>query len=159
METSRIAPDPDSHEKKKDVVPSKSEMGARDFGFRCMAKRDWDRMKEEYLNLQQKLLKKVIDVSNKSQNGPVSHRRQRPVSSGRVATSASGVEKVDTIDAERRDYPLGCLVFVKNIHPDTNKTTLKGLFADVIDIKPEAIDYVDYTKGLDTVRSLIPSLG
>lgn len=26
-------------------------------------------------------------------------------------------------------FPPGCLVFVRNVHPDTNKTTLKSLFS------------------------------
>ena len=53
-------------------------------------------------------------------------------------------------------YPPDCLVFVRNLHPDTNKTTLKVLFSQAFpsgDREKGLIDYVDFTKGLDTVRS------
>lgn len=49
-------------------------------------------------------------------------------------------------------YPVGCLVFVKNLNPETNKTVLRSLLASAFSTEPSGcIDYVDYTKGLDSV--------
>jgi hypothetical protein len=57
-------------------------------------------------------------------------------------------------------FPRGCLLFVKNIDPGTNKTTLRKLFARALySSQPDSntgqsedrIDYIDYQKGLDTV--------
>ena len=49
-------------------------------------------------------------------------------------------------------YPTGCLVFVKNLNPDTNKTVLRSLLASPFSAGSSGcIDYVDYTKGLDSV--------
>lgn len=52
------------------------------------------------------------------------------------------------------NFPRGCLVFVRNIHPETNKTTLKALLSQAFGDDPsgQELNYVDYTKGLDTVR-------
>jgi hypothetical protein len=55
-------------------------------------------------------------------------------------------------------YPYGCLLFVKNVHPETNKTTLRALFSHAfktcLDNAGDALDYVDFNKGMDTVRQL-----
>jgi len=62
-------------------------------------------------------------------------------------------------------YPPGCLVFVRNVHEDTNKTTLRNLFlhAQALDIEGgekdgDGLDYLDYTKGMDCVRFLFLSI-
>ena len=50
------------------------------------------------------------------------------------------------------NYPVGCLVFVKNLNSDTNKTVLRSLLASPFPAEsPGCIDYVDYTRGLDSV--------
>ena len=63
-------------------------------------------------------------------------------------------------------YPLDCLVFVRTIHPGTNKTTLKSLFSQAFQDQDRSgqgherahtpttagPDYVDFRKGTDTVR-------
>ena len=57
-------------------------------------------------------------------------------------------------------YPYGCLLFAKNVHPETNKTTLRALFsqafksASCLDNAGDALDYVDFNKGMDTVRQV-----
>jgi xRRM domain len=59
-------------------------------------------------------------------------------------------------------YPPGCLVFIRNVHPETNKTTLRNLFLHAREETVESgdsggkkdedgIDYLDYTKGMDCV--------
>lgn len=52
----------------------------------------------------------------------------------------------------RAQYPKGCLVFVKNVPTDTNKTALKETFNNLLD-EGETVDYVDWEKGLDTVST------
>jgi hypothetical protein len=52
-------------------------------------------------------------------------------------------------------FPPGCLVFVRNVHPHTNRTALRGLLGRALaerGLAMETIDYVDYTKGMDSVR-------
>ncbi|KAJ7073823.1 hypothetical protein C8F01DRAFT_919328, partial [Mycena amicta] len=52
-------------------------------------------------------------------------------------------------------YPPDCLVFIRNLDPATNKPSLRAFFADALGIGAdhagEANDYVDYTKGVDSV--------
>ena len=50
-------------------------------------------------------------------------------------------------------YPRRCLVFIRHIHPETNKTTLRTLLSRAYgsDTTGKELDYVDYTKGLDSV--------
>jgi xRRM domain len=49
-------------------------------------------------------------------------------------------------------YPVGCLIFVENLKPDTNKTVPRSLPASPFPAEsPGCIDYVDYTKVLDSV--------
>jgi hypothetical protein len=49
-------------------------------------------------------------------------------------------------------YPPNCLLFVRNVHTGTNKTTLRTLFERFLD--GEGVDYVDYVKGGDSVSFL-----
>lgn len=80
-----------------------------------------------------------------------------------VATNVSQLRQYDDILMIPPDtpYPVSCLVFVRNIHVGTNKTTLRALFANLSGSSssqaPNAdqengIDYIDYSKGMDTVR-------
>lgn len=55
-------------------------------------------------------------------------------------------------------YPPSSLVFVRNIHPETNKTTLRNFFATSLKgsladgtIQSDGLDYVDFNKGMDSV--------
>ncbi|KAJ3759927.1 hypothetical protein EV360DRAFT_9419, partial [Lentinula raphanica] len=66
-------------------------------------------------------------------------------------------------------YPQNCLIFVRNVHPGTKKTTpLRSLLSKALasgglqkGSQPQDpnIDYIDYTKGMDTcyVRFSSPS--
>ena len=83
----------------------------------------------------------------------------RPLSS--TSPVAEEEEESQPIDLDpSAPYPPNCLVFVRNVHPETNKTTLRALFSAALseggeDLPPDGIDYVDFTKGLDAVRSII----
>ena len=52
-------------------------------------------------------------------------------------------------------YPPGCLVHVRHVHPETNKTTLRKLFAKASSEDDAGIDYVDFNKGMITVRAIV----
>jgi hypothetical protein len=52
-------------------------------------------------------------------------------------------------------FPPGCLLFVRNVHPQTNRTTVRALLSQALvrkGMSADNVDYVDYTKGMDTVR-------
>ncbi|KAG1801952.1 uncharacterized protein BJ212DRAFT_1304942, partial [Suillus subaureus] len=58
---------------------------------------------------------------------------------------------------ERNNYvltvPLRLSVFARNLHLETNKTTLRALFATAFGsspVNPAGIDYVDFNKGMDS---------
>ena len=80
--------------------------------------------------------------------------------SDRIATEvAMETSRVDTVPVpSSASYPQGCLVFVRNVHPETNKTTLRALFSQAFydsessEISGDVVDYVDFNKGSETVR-------
>lgn len=122
------------------------EIEAQKFGFRTLPKTRWKDLQAEYLRYQRRLVQQLEQYSF----------RETSVES----ESASPRQPLDSIDLDisathtSPRYPLDCLVFVKNLHPETNKTTLKKLFSTALEsqvTQDSAFDYVDYTKGLDTV--------
>lgn len=144
-----------------------SEADATASGFRCMSKRTWDKLRVEYLARQRQLLEESVarniaesersflakaDPPDSLRNNvedeeEPSHRKKatRPA----VSTQSPQLQP----HASAATYPKDCLVFIKNVHPETNKTTLKNLFSKPLNGEGGAIDYVDYNKGLDSVRS------
>jgi len=127
--------------KQRDLEGEKSE--AAKYGFRTLSKRRWDQLQEEYLTYKQRLLEEIDNVPPK---GP----SDLPILQGH---GSGDVPPLDMSVA----YPPGCLIFVKNVHPETNKTTLRTLFSaafkDLDGADKEGLDYVDFTKGLDSVSS------
>lgn len=68
---------------------------------------------------------------------------------------------------EALGYPPDCLIFVKNLHLGTNKTTLKSLFgraftdeggSSTFSTSGGEIDYVDYQKGMESVSTVFMAL-
>lgn len=159
---------------------------ARKFGFRCLGKTKWEELKAEYLLYRQQL----VDEMNRCQDEVLEMRMRKVaatsthgaganapalVASQNVAEESYAKRPIDDlvqIQAEGpkaihsgSKYPSGCLVFVRNLHPETNKTTLRTLFSRAWDEDPHSdeqssagasggsgLDYLDYTKGLDRVR-------
>lgn len=64
-------------------------------------------------------------------------------------------ESIDFSSDANSAYPPGCLVFIRHVHPDTNKTALRNLFLHIREeggnSDEDGIDYLDYTKGMDCV--------
>ncbi|KAL5529925.1 hypothetical protein ACEPAF_6182 [Sanghuangporus sanghuang] len=129
---------------------------AMEHGFRCLSKRKWDELKEQYLALRRQLLEKTMAVHHAGP--PVTiplqvdgDKSQGPQGDNKRAASHGALNKdVQPSDVPAAWYPKDCLVFVKNIHPETNKTTLRTLFSSAFDKDASSIDYVDYNKGLDS---------
>lgn len=134
---------------------------ARDFGFRCLSKKRWDLMKEEYLALQERLLDETINASKKPRLAPMQKFNSSSTDAPSRASPAPGRDDSATSRTfatpshsriySEANYPTGCLIFVKHVNPETNKTTLRTLFSSALGTEGSAIDYVDYNKGLDSV--------
>ena len=126
------------------------------FGFRTLSKSRWDQLKQEYLAYRRELVDELVAFNETASN------------------LALGVDNDDTEYDEEHDmahrpepeivdsvtttlvspYPLNCLVFMRNVHPETNKTTLRKLFSVAFDAATaEGLDYIDFNKGMDSVRS------
>jgi xRRM domain len=90
-------------------------------------------------------------------NGPPPYESQ-PQS--RRATIRAAQSPLPPPPSPRHTYPPGCVIFARHVPPDTNKTALRARFSSFLadDHNPTgaaALDYVDYTKGLDSVRSFL----
>ena len=140
---------------------------ARKFGFRCLRKTRWEELKAEYILYRQQL----VDEMNRYQDEEL-EMRMRKVAATEESYAKRPMDDLVQIQAEGpkaihsgSKYPSGCLVFVRNLHPETNKTTLRTLFSRAWDEDPHfdeqgsagagggfGLDYLDYTKGLDRVR-------
>ncbi|KZT06499.1 uncharacterized protein LAESUDRAFT_700335 [Laetiporus sulphureus 93-53] len=129
---------------------------ATKYSFRSLSKARWDRLGEEYLGHRQKLLAEIATSESKAERSAEVIRlsiSEIPQQSS-PAVAPSGPLPTPSSDI-RASYPRECLVFVRNIHPETNKTTLRTLFSRAFpntagDTKVDAIDYVDFNKGMDT---------
>ncbi|KAF4575385.1 hypothetical protein EYR40_004870 [Pleurotus pulmonarius] len=143
---------------------TEGEREARRFGLRALSQARWDELKEEYLSYRKTLIERAHDdgappnilptpTSDPGKAKPEPEPEHQTLPTSTVAP-APGPREDDSPPRPSLDdpYPYGCLVFVRNVHPATNKTTLRALFASVFSDTDtrEAIDYVDFTKGMDT---------
>ena len=98
-------------------------------------------MKHLYIERQQQMLLRKTPLTEGG----------RGLSGGQPEPSEVTVSPADIVPSLH--YPVGCLVFVKNLNPDTNKAVVRSLLASAFPADSSGyIDYVDYTKGLDSVR-------
>lgn len=131
-------------------------------GFRVISKTRWKQLTEEYVS-QRDTVVKSLDIEKEEDAAPAdlaSTRTERhnvpdqppPIeeeiqSRPETYLPANGVEHPQTrVDSP---YPYHCLLFVRNVHNQTNKTTLRKLFASRLEDTGKGIDYVEYTKGTD----------
>lgn len=119
---------------------------ARQHNLRVISKERWLQLKAEYLDYRQKLVEE-LNVSQDAQQ--IMNQGPLPKATTPFLNPSS-------------PYPPGCLVFIKNVHPETTKTTLRTLFSrglrqsDAPAQKSfEGLDYVDFNKGMDTVSLFI----
>ncbi|KAI0071825.1 hypothetical protein K474DRAFT_491243 [Panus rudis PR-1116 ss-1] len=126
---------------------------AKRFGFRTLTKSRWDKLNEEYLAYRQRIIDQLAQEEMSRPSAEV--HDDDPVEETREQKPAPPIP--DTHPPATTlfsSYPLGCLVFVRNVHPETNKTTLRGLFSKAF-ARPDAavsstdgLDYVDFNKGI-----------
>ena len=127
---------------------------ATKFGCRTLSKVRWDELNQEYLTYRQRLIDELADASEPPDIRPDSHVR-----------GVAGVVLEDSIPAPPRNvttasssYPFGCLVFARNLHSETNKTTLRALFTAAFKSSPldtGGLDYIDFNKGMDSVKYFV----
>ncbi|KAJ7633166.1 hypothetical protein FB45DRAFT_695804, partial [Roridomyces roridus] len=103
------------------------------FGFRVLSKARWEELNAEYLRYRTQLLADI--------NGA-----EEPVASPEEPAPPVDEQPALTVDSP---FPPNCLVFVRHVHPESNKTTLRKFLAQAAKAK-DAIDYVDFNKGMDT---------
>ncbi|KAG9119273.1 hypothetical protein FRC07_005771 [Ceratobasidium sp. 392] len=131
-------------------------------GFRSITKTRWDELKSEYLLHQSRVLKQ----NSKSERRPPIHNGSQPSSSPTTTTQPvpSATPPVTHLKPSRAarppPFPPGILVFVRRLHPETNKTTLKTLFGRAfLNGNGDVIEYLDFQKGIDSahIRFRTPS--
>ncbi|KAG2155147.1 uncharacterized protein EDB93DRAFT_1239404 [Suillus bovinus] len=119
------------------------------FGFRTLPKASWDKLNEEYLAYRQKLIHELADANEPPDISPNSDVRD-VVDDDVLEDTPAPPRNVTTMYSP---HPFGCLVFARNLHIETNKTTLRKLFASAFEsstVDPAGIDYVDFNKGMDS---------
>lgn len=132
------------------------------FGFRTLPQVRWATLNERYKSYQQLLLDQA--ATKESLQVPFIESPQQPkrnrTSLIEVNAPASGSKsRAETSSRTTTDsfYPHDCLVFVRNVHPETNKTTLRSFFSlaftgTTVVLPPgDGLDYVDFNKHMNTV--------
>lgn len=143
------------------------------FGLRALEKSAWEKLKEEYLAYHQRLVDEINSVQDIDSSKDIvqvhptvlskrNHEQIEGVPQNLVKEAAS-TGPLAVIDLTS-PYPFNCLVFVKHIHPETNKTTLRSFFIAPFknllskgELVTDGVDYVDFGKGMDSVGSAIVS--
>ena len=118
---------------------------AHKYGVRVITKSRWAELRDEYLAYRKQLLNDVHEEERKL--GTTIQSKPGTVEPA-LSTSASDGPSYPAIPQE---YPRGCLVFARNIHTETNKTTLRKLLSSTVGFPQDVLDYVDFNKGMDSV--------
>jgi len=116
---------------------------AHRYGVRVITKARWEELRDEYLAYRTQLLNVVHEEDRKC-------IQSKPGMAGPALPPSLSNGPHSTVT---QDYPCGCLVFARNIHTETNKTTLRKLFSSAIGFPQDVLDYVDFNKGMDSVSS------
>ena len=153
------------------------ELEARKAGLRTLSKERWEALQTEYVEYRDALIRRLAtspppDPTPESVAPADKATRARAMADHDQAWTSqppSEPQPCTTIQSTQspfppRDgygYPPGCVIFVRHVPPDTNKTALRARFSALLaddddDDNAAALDYVDYTKGLDTVRLSLP---
>jgi hypothetical protein len=141
-----------------DDDPSPEEREARKSGFRTLSKERWETLQAEYVEYRDGLLSRIAASSSASASAscPVAPPASTPAAPADKVTDTSCEARLRRASEAPQNFPPGCVVFARHVPQDTNKTALRALFsALLVDSSTTALDYVDYTKGLDTVRAFL----
>ncbi|KIO31067.1 hypothetical protein M407DRAFT_19942, partial [Tulasnella calospora MUT 4182] len=129
-------------------------------GFRAITHQRWAELRDEYLAYRDVLIARLNarpepEITARSSSRITPKTREGKAEKGAQPQLSNELASVATnhVGPTQSDYPQGCLVFVRNVHPGTNKTTLKKVLSLPFTKKHHdgsEIDYVDWTKGLDS---------
>ncbi|KAF9062551.1 hypothetical protein BDP27DRAFT_1300327 [Rhodocollybia butyracea] len=127
---------------------------AQKHGFRALSKLRWDELKEEYVAWRQTLLDEAFAAQGTEPPTEYHHESaEYPIEDVIDEFEGDEQNQIEDILTLSSPYPPDCLLFIRNINPSTNKTTLRTLFGNALlanGMNSQDIDYVDYTKGMDT---------
>ena len=132
------------------------EVSAKANHLRICTRARWKELRAEYLLYRQRLINEV----NQYQDENEARLQKETTDQGRCKDSrgeddSQGQSIRSTLYEAgiRTDSPYltACLVFVRHVNPETNKTTLRTLFSQAWAEPNDAIDYVDYSKNMDSV--------
>lgn len=124
----------------EEALENAESRAAKESGFRSLSKSRWEDLKYEYLAYQRSLLDTLLEEDDACSYEITVDDSEPPPP--RHIHSQVEVEQ----------YPKDCLVFVRNLHSGTNKTSLRSLFSLAFaNAEVDAIDYVDFNRGMDTV--------
>ncbi|KAG6841300.1 hypothetical protein C0991_012470 [Blastosporella zonata] len=136
---------------------------AAKFGFRTLSKSRWDQLKEEYLSYRERLVGEINAHQDAEVPIPVPVV-PIPIPIAPPAPKPLVIEEPPVPEGPSKSklnysspFPFDSLIFVRNIHPETNKTTLRKFFASAFEvplakneIHGDGLDYVDFNKGRDS---------
>ncbi len=132
---------------------SPEEREARKGGFRTLSKERWEALQAEYVEYRDALLGRIAASSSSSASCSTAQLAPTLAASADKFTDASGEARLRHASEAPLNFPPGCVIFARHVPQDTNKTALRALFSALLaESSTSALDYVDYTKGLDTVR-------
>ena len=115
------------------------------YGLRVTTKTRWEELRDEYLAYRTQLLNTVHEGGRQSGTSI-----QQKLGIAEPAPPPSVPNEPPRSEVPQ-DYPHGCLVFARNIHTETNKTTLRKLFSSAVGFSQDVLNYVDFNKGMDSV--------
>lgn len=136
-----------------DDDPSAEEREVRKAGFRTLSMEHWETLQAEYVEYRDALLGRVAASSSASASCSAALAAPISTAPGDNFTDASAEARLQHASEALLNFPPGCVIFARHVPQDTNKTALRARFSALLaDSSTTALDYVDYTKGLDTVR-------
>ncbi|KAI9457941.1 hypothetical protein BJY52DRAFT_1120025, partial [Lactarius psammicola] len=128
-------------------ISSVEELEARKAGFRTLSKERWDTLQAEYAEYRENLLQRIAAGASSTEPpapNKIKSTRGPPDELERASAPAPA-----TKSPQPQSYPPGCVLFARHVPSDTNKTALRARFSALL-ADVDALDYVDYTKGLDS---------
>ncbi|KAH9035175.1 hypothetical protein EDB83DRAFT_1778384 [Lactarius deliciosus] len=125
-----------------DEDSSAEESEARKAGFRTLPKERWETLQAEYAEYRESLLRRIAAAASSTEPAPNKIKS--------VHDPPEEPERAPAVNPpQTQSYPSGCVLFARHVPPDTNKTALRARFSALL-ADADALDYVDYSKGLDS---------
>ncbi|KAH9056352.1 hypothetical protein EDB87DRAFT_1237548 [Lactarius vividus] len=121
---------------------SVEESEARKAGFRTLSKERWVTLQAEYAEYRESLLRRIATGASSTEPVP-----------DKIKSAPDPPDEPERAPAanppQSQTFPSSCVLFVRHVPPDTNKTALRTRFSALL-ADADVLDYVDYSKGLDS---------